>query len=117
MASSSPAPDLILLNAHIHTVDDANPAASAVALKDGCFVAVGSDDEVRDLAGPGTRIEDLGGSTVVPGLIDAHNHLLSTGLMLGHVQLYGCRSIAEILDRVAEHVRTTPPDMWVVGRG
>ncbi len=117
VASSSLAPDLILINAHIHTVDDANPAASAVALKDGCFVAVGSDDEVRNLAGLGTRIEDLGGATVVPGLIDAHNHLLSTGLMLGHVQLYGCRSIAEILDRVAERVRTTPPDMWVVGRG
>ncbi|MDP9368918.1 MAG: amidohydrolase [Chloroflexota bacterium] len=117
MASSTLAPDLVLLNAHIHTVDETNPSASAVAIKDGRFIEVGTDEEVRDLVGQGTRVEDLGGAAVVPGLIDAHNHLLSTGLMLGQVQLYDCRSIREILDRVAERVRATPSGTWVVGRG
>jgi predicted amidohydrolase YtcJ len=111
------APDLVLVNGRIHTVDDANPAASAVAVKGGRFVAVGADDEIRALAGSGTRVEDLGGATVVPGLIDAHNHLLSTGRALGQVRLYDCRSLGEVLDRVAERARRTPPGRWIVGRG
>jgi predicted amidohydrolase YtcJ len=77
------APDLILLNGSIHTVDDANPSATAVAIRNGRFIAVG-DDEIRDLAGPSTRVEDLDGATVVPGLIDAHNHLEATGRDLGN---------------------------------
>jgi predicted amidohydrolase YtcJ len=76
------APDLILVNGSIHTVDDANPSATAVAIRNGRFIAVG-DDEIRDLAGPSTRVEDLDGATVVPELIDAHNHLQATGRDLG----------------------------------
>jgi predicted amidohydrolase YtcJ len=76
------APDLILVNGAIHTVDDANLRATAAAIRDGRFVAVG-DTEIRDLAGPSTRVEDLDGATVVPGLIDAHNHLQATGGDLG----------------------------------
>jgi predicted amidohydrolase YtcJ len=60
------APDLILVNGAIHTVDDANLRATAAAIRDGRFVAVG-DTEIRDLAGPSTRVEDLDGATVVPG--------------------------------------------------
>ena len=67
--------------------------------------------------GGGTQVEDLGGATVVPGLIDAHNHLLSTGLMLGQVQLYDCRSIGEVLERVAARARQDPAGTWIVGRG
>src|SRR5215218_8355763 len=110
------APDLILVNGTMHTVDDANPRATAVAIRDGRFVAVG-DDGIRDLAGPSTRIEDLGGAVVVPGLIDAHNHLQATGRMLREVQLYDTRAIPEIVARVATRVRETPPGEWVVGRG
>ena len=91
-------------------------AATAVAIRDGRFVAVG-DDEIRDLAGPSTRVEDLGGAAVVPGLIDAHNHLQATGRMLREVQLYDSRAIPEIVARVAARVRETPPGEWVVGRG
>jgi predicted amidohydrolase YtcJ len=109
-------PDLILVNGAIHTVDDANPRATAVAIRDGRFVAVGND-EIRALAGPSTRVEDLGGAAVVPGLIDAHNHLQATGRMLREVQLYDTRAIPEIVARVARRVRQTPPDEWVVGRG
>jgi predicted amidohydrolase YtcJ len=88
------APELILVNGHFHTVDEAQPVVTAVAIRDGRFLAVGSDDEMRALAAPATQIEDLGGATVVPGLIDAHNHLLSTGRMLREVQLFDTRSIA-----------------------
>src|SRR5215218_5998647 len=98
------APDLILVNGTIHTVDDANPSAMAVAIRDGRFVAVG-DDEIRDLAGPSTRVEDLGGAAVVPGLIDAHNHLQATGRLLHGVLLYDTRAMPEIISRVAARVR------------
>ena len=117
MVASRLAPDLVLANAHVHTLDDASPTAAAVAVKDGRFVAVGSDAEVGALAGAGTRVVDLAGATVIPGLIDAHNHLLSTGLTLTQVLLYDCRSIPEIVDRVADRASATPPGRWIVGRG
>ena len=100
------APDLILVNGAFHTVDDANPRATAVAIRDGRFVAVGGD-EIRALAGPSTRVEDLGGAAVVPGLIDAHNHLQATGRMLREVQLYDTRAMPEIVARVAARARDT----------
>jgi predicted amidohydrolase YtcJ len=110
------APNLILVNGAFYTVDDANPRATAVAIRDGRFVAVGGD-EIRNLAGPATRIEDLDGAAVVPGLIDAHNHLQATGRMLREVRLYDTRAIPEIVARLAARVRETPRGEWVVGRG
>ncbi len=111
------APDRLLVNAAIHTVDDANPTATAVAIRDGRFIAVGNDDEIRALAGSSTLVEDLGGAAVVPGLIDGHNHLQATGRMLREVQLYDTRTMDQIVERVAARVRETPTGEWVVGRG
>lgn len=111
------APDLILVNGVMHTVDDERPSATAVAIRDGRFVAVGSDDEMRALAGSATRVEDLGGATVVPGLIDPHNHMQATGRMLREVRLYDTRSIPEIVERVAARVASVTPGEWIVGRG
>lgn len=111
------APELILVNGRIHTIDDRTPSATAVAIRDGRFVAVGSDDEIRALAGEATQIEDLQGAAVVPGLIDAHNHLQTTGQMLREVRLYDTRTIPEIVERVAARVAETPKGEWIVGRG
>ncbi len=111
------APDVVLVNGRIHTVDNDQPEATAVAIRNGRFVAVGGDDEMRALAGARTRIEDLGGAAVVPGLIDAHNHLLMTGRMLREVQLYDTRDIPTIVARVAARVQTAAPGEWIVGRG
>jgi predicted amidohydrolase YtcJ len=111
------APEVILVNGRIHTVDDRTPTATAVAIRDGRFVAVGSDEEIRALAGAATRIEDLQGAAVVPGLIDAHNHLQTTGQMLREVRLYDTRAIPEIVERVAARVAETPRGEWIVGRG
>src|ERR671912_2680966 len=108
--------DLILVNGTFHTLDEGSPWATAVAIRDGRFVAVGGD-EIRALPGASTRVEDLGGAAVVPGLIDAHNHLQATGRMLREVQLYDTRAIPEIVARVATRVRETPRGVWVVGRG
>lgn len=111
------APDVILVNARIETMDAHDRTAEALAIKDGRVVALGTTDEVRELAGMGTTVEDLGGRTIIPGLIDAHNHLLMTGQILGQIQLYDCRSIPEILDRVAARARALPPGSWILGRG
>lgn len=117
MSVSFGAIDRILLNGRIVTGDDAFSIAEAVAIRDGRVVAVGSNDEIRGLASSATATDDLGHATVLPGLIDAHNHLLSTSQVLQQIQLYDCRSIPEILDRVAARVRLAQPGEWIIGKG
>jgi predicted amidohydrolase YtcJ len=106
-------PDLILFNGNIHTMDTANPHAQAVAILGGKFFAVGSNDEIANLAG-GARI-DLGGRTVVAGFIDAHLHTASSGLR--HLKEVNCdlRSIAAIQAALRERAQKTPKGEWVVG--
>lgn len=111
------APDIILTGGRVVTMDTDMPEATAVAVKDGHILAVGSDSAIEGLAGPGTRRVDLGGRLTIPGIIDTHNHLVSTGTVLNEIGLYSARSIAEIQELVAERVRTAPPGAWILGRG
>lgn len=69
-SKSTQTPDVIYYNAKIITLDKANTIASAVAIKDGNFIAVGGNDQIKGLAGTATRLVDLGGKTVVPGFMD-----------------------------------------------
>ena len=109
-------PDLLLLNGRIRTLDPRRPLASALAVAGGRVVAVGGAD-LRDLAGRSVQVFDLEGRTVLPGFTDAHIHLGWFAMGLREVDLRDCRSLEEVLDRVAERVRTTPPGEWVLGRG
>jgi predicted amidohydrolase YtcJ len=111
------APDLILTDARITTMDPAMPDATALAVKDGEILAVGEKAQVEALAGPSSRVIRLSGRRVIPGLNDIHNHLLSTGAVLTEVQLYEARSIEEIQAAVAERARSAPPGSWILGRG
>jgi predicted amidohydrolase YtcJ len=111
------APDLILYGGTLHTMDAHDLTATAIAIKDGRVVGVGLDDEIQALSGFGTVEECLEGKTIIPGLIDAHNHLLMTGQVMQQVQLYDCRSIAEIVQRVAAAVARSAPGAWILGRG
>ena len=117
MSQASHSPDRVLLNGRVLTVDAAFSVVEAVAVSGGRVSAVGSTAAIRALAGPGTVVEDLAGLTVLPGLIDAHNHLLSTSQVLQQIQLYDCRSIDEILNRVTARVSTSEPGEWIVGKG
>lgn len=94
--------------------------AEAIAVADGRVLAVGSAEEIGELAGPDTRIVDLAGRVATPGLNDAHMHLLPYGLNMNQINLRpesGAGSIAEILRRVAERARTAKPGEWIKGRG
>ena len=107
-------PDTILYDGNIRTVDDDGAVAEAVAIRDGEFLAVGETAEVRELAGPETVERDLGGQTVVPGLIDSHIHLRQVGMDLNRVTLFDARSIDDILDAVAAEADALDDGEWVL---
>lgn len=109
--------DLVLSNARIYTVDDRNPFAEAMAIRDGRVLAVGRGADVDPLVGPGSRRVDLGGRTVIPGLIDAHLHLLSFGLTLAEVDLQGVASVEGAIGLVNTAVRRARPGEWLQGTG
>ena len=115
MADSIGHPELLIRNANIITIDPRRPRAQALATRDGRFIAVGDDEGVSRLAGPDTKVLDLGGKMVLPGFIDAHLHVLSSGIR--HVMAADCdlRSVASIQDALRERARVTPPGEWVQG--
>ncbi len=117
MVNATNAVDRVLIHGQIHTMDRDFTTVTAVAVGSGRIVATGTDAEMRELAGHGTVVEDLDGATILPGLIDAHNHLLSTSQVLQQVQLYDCRSISDILERVARRVSASAPGEWIIGKG
>jgi predicted amidohydrolase YtcJ len=107
--------DTILHNGKIVTVDDDFSMADAVAIRNGKFLKVGRNDEIRELAGPNTREIDLDNRMVVPGFIDTHPHVLHEGELLPTAfSLSGLSSIEEIKKLIAEKVKTTPPGEWIV---
>lgn len=118
LGSSASPPDTILRNATFHTLDAKTPLARAIAITDGRVEALGTETDILPLAGPETRIIDLGAKTVLPGLIDAHGHLAGLGeLSLGVIDLAGTKTYQEVLDRVAARVKESQPGAWIIGRG
>ncbi len=114
MSASRPAPDLILHHGSFATLNRARPVASAVAIQDGKFVAVGDEAEVLALAGRPTRIIDLKGRRVLPGLIDNHLHIIRGGLNFNmELRWDGVTSLAEALRMLKQQVAITPPPQWV----
>lgn len=110
------APDRILLGGNILTVDAAFGRAEAVAIRGERIVATGTSEEVRALAGPSTRIDDLAGRTVIPGLIDTHAHVEMAGLLRFTVDFAGVSTMDEAVERVAAHARGLPAGGWVLGQ-
>ncbi len=113
----TPAATLVVVNANIHTAATGQPAARALAARGARIVAVGDDAVVRPFIGPGTRVVDLGGRTLLPGLIDSHGHMLGFGTRLSEVDVVGTTSYEAVIARVVEWARTTPAGDWILGRG
>ncbi len=105
------APDTVFVNGKIATVDATFSLAEAAAVRDGKFVFVGSSDAVRELAGDSTRIIDLGGRLVVPGLADGHFHSAGGG---PGVDLSRARAFDEVITAIRERVERAGPDEVVV---
>jgi predicted amidohydrolase YtcJ len=109
--------DLVLTNGRIYTVDDAHPRVTALAVRGGRVLFVGSDVEAKALVGSSTRVIDLHGATVIPGITDAHAHLLGLGNMLQRVNLAGSTSYDEVIARVKAWAKGVKPGEWIQGRG
>lgn len=109
-------PDAIWLNGNIYTMDAARPRAEALAVAGGRIVAVGSNDEIRKLAGTSAKANDLNGATVLPGLIDAHGHVAGLGLFgLGRLDLSDAKSFDDVVAAIAEKAKTAKPGEWILG--
>lgn len=109
--------DTILVNATIYTVQRERPRAEALAIRDGRLIVVGTADEALAYRGADTVVIDAGGRAVVPGLHDAHGHVVGLGASLQQLNLREARSAADLAARVATRVRSTPADAWITGRG
>ncbi|TDR70640.1 amidohydrolase [Paludibacterium purpuratum] len=106
--------DVILRHGRFTTLDKSNPQASAVAIKDGKFLAVGSDEAVMALAGGTTRVFDLKGRGVLPGLVDNHTHVIRGGLNFNmELRWDGVRSLADAMAMLRHQVAITPAPQWV----
>jgi predicted amidohydrolase YtcJ len=106
--------DLILFNGKVHTIDKTKVGATAVAIKDGKFLAVGSDSDVMPLRADDTTLIDLKKRRVIPGLNDSHIHLIRGGLNYNlELRWDGVPSLADALRMLKEQVARTPSPQWV----
>ena len=105
--------DTIIVNAKVTTLDRENPVAQAVAIRDGKFLAVGSETEVR-AAAPDATVIDAKGHRLIPGLIDSHMHIIRGGLNFNmELRWDGVPTLAEAMDMLKSQVARTPAPQWV----
>jgi predicted amidohydrolase YtcJ len=117
-APSGQAADVALLNGNVITIDSADTITQAVAVKDGLIQAVGTTEQVSAVVGEATQVVDLGGRTVIPGLIDAHNHFQVMGLMYGYYVPFLPPDVVTVQDlqaKLAEAVAQKSEGEWVIG--
>ncbi|HMG23167.1 MAG TPA: amidohydrolase family protein, partial [Kofleriaceae bacterium] len=133
---AGPRADLILTNARVYTLAWGDPAADgtpaadaphgpagwtpdaqAVAIRGSRIVFVGSSEGAAEWRGPASRVIDLHGATLVPGLVDSHVHILELGRMLERVNLVGVASEAEAVEKVVARAAVTPKGEWILGYG
>jgi predicted amidohydrolase YtcJ len=108
------APDTILHGGRFVTLDAVSPSASAVAIADGLFTAVGDEKDILPLAGSRTQVIDLGGHRVLPGLIDNHIHIIRGGLNFNlELRWDGVRRLSDAMSMLKAQVAITPPPQWV----
>ena len=110
--------DTILVNGKILTVDEQFSTREAIAIQDGKIEAVGSTAEIKKLAGPQSRVIDLQGRTVIPGLIDSHMHAIRAALSFStEVNWIGAASLVEAYGRIREAAQSMKPGAWLIVAG
>jgi hypothetical protein len=127
---------LILINARVYTLDWEEPApdgtaspgaprdsagwypdAQAVAIRDDEILFVGSGTDAMQFEGDSTRIVDLAGATIIPGLVDSHTHVFGLGALLDQVNLVGIETEEQAVELIVERAKSVPKGEWIVGRG
>jgi predicted amidohydrolase YtcJ len=109
--------DLVFKNGNIYTVNERQPRAQAIAVKGGRILYVGTNAGVKKYEAKGTRVVDLKGRTVVPGMTDSHYHLYGVGLREMTLNLEGTTSLEDFLSKVKARVDRAKPGEWITGRG
>lgn len=109
--------DTLLRAARIHTSDPERPVAEAMVWDEAGRILALGDAAALEAGFPGARQLDLGSATVIPGLIDAHGHIVGLGLALARADLVGTRSKQEVVERLQAFERDLPPGEWLIGRG
>jgi predicted amidohydrolase YtcJ len=109
--------DLVLYGARVYTVDDKLPTAEAVAIRGDRIAAVGTSVDILKLKGPATRVIDVHGATILPGLQDAHGHFTGLGESLQTLDLRSTTSYDQVVDIVRGRTSRTRPGDWILGRG
>ena len=116
---TSSAPDSVVFNAKVYTVEPGATRTEAFAVRGGRFVAVGTNDAIRTLVGKGTQTFDAQQMTIVPGFIDCHNHAVGEWLLydviVGNPFEVELVTIGSIVDKLRAKARRTPPGYWVEG--
>ena len=113
--NSALAPTLIIIDGRVHTMDPARPTADAIAVYGNRVVAIGSNKEIKSMAGAQTRVIDAHGQLVLPGFNDAHVHFLSGGFQLASVDLRDANSPEEFANRIRRFAEKLPPGRWITG--
>src|SRR4051794_29315904 len=108
-------PDLVLINGKVLTMDDRSSVVEALAVLDGKIVAAGSNASVKSIVSPRTRVFDLAGKTVIPGLIDTHAHFKAAGLSDYVVNMSRAKTVAEALEAIKAFAAKKKPGEWIVG--
>jgi len=108
---------LLIFGGNIYTVDDTRPMVEAVAVKDNTILFAGSLAEAEQYKNDKTQLLDLNGKTMTPGLIEGHGHFMGLGYNELNLDLNNTTSYQEIVDAVAERVKTAEPGEWITGRG
>ena len=109
--------DLVLMDGNIITMDSSQPSAEAVAVTKNRIVKVGTNEEISRWIGKDTKIINLRGRTVVPGLIDSHIHVGDFGKFLMWIDLKDVNSIEEMQQRIRERAQKIPEGRWLIGSG
>jgi predicted amidohydrolase YtcJ len=117
VSSGAETADVVFKNGNVYTANDKQPRAEAIAVKGGKIIFVGSNADVKAYEGSGTRVVDLRGNTVLPGLTDAHYHLSGVGEREMEFNLEGTTSLEDFLAKVKARVDKAKPGQWVTGRG
>jgi hypothetical protein len=109
--------DLALINANVRTMNPPQSVAQAIAIRKNKIAKVGTNHEINQLIGKGTKVISLDGKTVVPGLIDTHIHVADFGRCLLWLDLTSAESIQELQSLLKEKAKQTPAGKWIIGRG